>query len=137
MAGEEPSDAEIADFRSTWESYARDRFTTYRLKPAGTGDGFRPKGSRKYPDDYAVNLTDEICRFMATMRSRTEQQGAGQGQVRAKGDWTIEARYDADITDEDIVVITTRNNREFDLVGRGGGTSTDDIKQVWEANEMN
>jgi hypothetical protein len=131
------SEAELASLRSLSESAMVDLATTYRLKPIGEGEGKRPKGRTKYPDDYAANLTEEPCRFSATKRSRTEGQAAGQSQVRARGDWQIKFRAGSDVDVEDIVVITTRSNRKFNLTGRTGGTYADDIEMGWEANEVN
>jgi hypothetical protein len=93
--------ARVASLRNSEERDMREA-KIYRLKPIGTGEGFRAKNSTRYPADYTLHLTT-IGKFWAKESQGREIQVGGQ--TRSEGDWYVGLKHDADATAEDITVI--------------------------------
>jgi hypothetical protein len=100
----------------------------YRLKPVGVGAGFRTKGSQKYPDDYAVQVTTR-GRFEEKQATGSEIQTGGQ--TRSVGDFKVELKWDAGASEKDVSVI---DSRAFNHIADKTGQHK--ITQEFDANEI-
>lgn len=108
-----------------------DTCTVYKLKPIGTGDGFRNRGSERYPDDYIAHLTDEPCAIFSNPKPTERISG---GQPRMIADWEIYFRAGTDVDEKYIVKATSLNNRIFRLTGPM--TASMEVLRIYEAQEV-